>query len=67
VWLEEVADVAEGAPERVERSGLGFAQVGFDLGKGLFNWMKKLWGYGEDSASSPAEPAKGAPHHATAQ
>ena len=23
---------------------------------------QKLWGYGEDSASSPAEPAKGAPH-----
>ena len=22
---------------------------------------QKLWGYGEDSASSPAEPAKGAP------
>jgi hypothetical protein len=23
---------------------------------------QKLWGHGEDSASSPAEPAKGAPH-----
>jgi len=23
---------------------------------------QKLWGYGEGSASSPAEPAKGAPH-----
>jgi hypothetical protein len=41
MWLEEIADVAEGAPERVERSGFGFAQVGFDLGEGLFNF--DLW------------------------
>jgi hypothetical protein len=35
--LEQVADFAEGAPERVERSGLGFAQVCLDLGEGLLN------------------------------
>jgi hypothetical protein len=40
VWLEEVAGVAEGVPERVERSGLGLAQVCLDLGEGLFNWIK---------------------------
>jgi hypothetical protein len=37
VRLEEIADVAEGAPERVERSGLGLAQVRLDLGEGLFD------------------------------
>ena len=37
MWFEQVADVTEGAPERVERSGLGLAKVRFDLGKGLFN------------------------------
>ncbi|MBM6584400.1 hypothetical protein ILT44_29845, partial [Microvirga sp. BT689] len=35
--LKQVADVAEGAPERVERSRLGLAQVCLDLGKGLFD------------------------------
>jgi hypothetical protein len=35
--LEQITDVAEGAPERVERSGLSLAQVGFDLGEGLFD------------------------------
>src|SRR5919107_3276415 len=33
-------DVAERSPERVERSGLGLAQVRFDLGKGLFNGIQ---------------------------
>jgi hypothetical protein len=37
VWLKEVADIAEGSPERLKRSGFSFAQVCFDLGKGLFN------------------------------
>ena len=40
MWLKQIADVTERAPERVERSGLGLAQVGFDLGEGLFNWIK---------------------------
>jgi hypothetical protein len=31
MWLEEVADVADGPPERLERSGFGLAQVRFDL------------------------------------
>jgi hypothetical protein len=37
LWFEQVADLTEGAPERVERSGLGLAKVRFDLGKGLFD------------------------------
>jgi hypothetical protein len=37
LWLEQVADVTEGSPERVERSGLGFAQVCLDLGEGLLS------------------------------
>src|ERR671916_542633 len=32
-------DLAEGAPERVRGTGFGLAQVGFDLGKGLLNWV----------------------------
>jgi hypothetical protein len=67
LWFEQVADLTERAPERVKRSGFGLAQVCLDLGEGLFNWIKKLWGHGEDSASSSVESAKGAPHHATAQ
>jgi len=35
LWFEQVADLTERSPERVERSGLGLAQVRFDLGKGL--------------------------------
>ncbi len=37
MWLEESANVAEGAPERVNGSGFGFAQVCLDLGEGLLN------------------------------
>jgi hypothetical protein len=37
VRLKQIADVAERSPERVERSGLGLAQVRLDLGKGLFD------------------------------
>jgi hypothetical protein len=37
VWLEQVADVTEGPPERVERSGFSLAQVRFDLGEGLLD------------------------------
>jgi hypothetical protein len=33
--LKQFADVAERSPERVERSGLGLAQVCLDLGKGF--------------------------------
>jgi hypothetical protein len=65
--LNQIADVTERSPKRVKRSSLGLAQVRFDLGEGLFNGIKKLWGHGEDSASSSVESAKGAPHHATAQ
>jgi hypothetical protein len=37
MWLKQIADVTERSPVRVERSGLGLAQVGFDLGEGLFD------------------------------
>jgi hypothetical protein len=37
LWLEQVTDVTERSPERVERSGLGLAQVRLDLGEGLFD------------------------------
>ena len=37
VRLKQIADVAERSPERVERSGLGLAQVRLDLGEGLFD------------------------------
>jgi hypothetical protein len=37
VWLEQIAYVAEGAPERVKGAGFGFAPVRFDLGKGLLD------------------------------
>jgi hypothetical protein len=40
MWLKQIADVTERSPVRVERSGLGLAQVGFDLGEGLFNWIQ---------------------------
>jgi hypothetical protein len=35
--FEQVADLTERSPERVERSGLGLAQVRFDLSEGLFD------------------------------
>jgi hypothetical protein len=35
--LEEVADVAEGVPERVKGSGFGLTQVGFNLSEGLLD------------------------------
>jgi hypothetical protein len=37
LWLEEIADTAGGPPERLDSSGLGLAQVCFDLGKGLLD------------------------------
>lgn len=37
MWLEQIADVAEGTLERVKDSGFGLAQVCFDLGEGLLN------------------------------
>src|SRR5215210_8063750 len=40
MWLKEIADVTERSPQRVQRSGLGLAQVRFDLGEGLFNWIR---------------------------
>lgn len=36
-WLEQVADVAKDAPERIEGAGFGFAQMHFDLGERLLN------------------------------
>ena len=35
--LKQIADVVEGAPERVKGAGLGLAQVCLDLGEGLLN------------------------------
>jgi hypothetical protein len=40
MWLKQIADVTERSPVRVERSGLGLAQVGFNLGEGVFNWIR---------------------------
>ena len=40
LWLKQIADVTERSPVRVERSGLGPAQVGFDLGEGVSNWIQ---------------------------
>jgi hypothetical protein len=37
MWLKQIADVTERSPVRVERSGLGLAQVRFDLGERLFD------------------------------
>jgi hypothetical protein len=62
--LEEFADRA---PGRLQRPRLGLAQQMLELGEQLLDRIEKLWGHGEDSASSSVESAKGAPHHATAQ
>jgi hypothetical protein len=35
--LKQIADVTERSPQCIEGSGLGLAQVRFDLGKGLFD------------------------------
>jgi hypothetical protein len=35
--FDQIADVADGMPERIKRSGLSFAQVRFHLGEDLFN------------------------------
>jgi hypothetical protein len=37
MWLKQIADVTERSPVRVERSGLGLAQVRLDLGKELLD------------------------------
>src|SRR3954462_13223345 len=56
LWLEEIADVAEGSPERLDGSGFGLAQVGLDLGEGLLDRIE-IGGIGgqeqEPSASLP--------------
>jgi len=40
IWLEQIADGAEGAPKRVKGPGFGFAQMRFDLDEGLFSWVQ---------------------------
>jgi hypothetical protein len=37
LWLKQVADVTESAPERIQGAGFGFAQMRFDLSKGLLD------------------------------
>ena len=56
MWLEEIADVAEGSPKRVERSGLGLAQMCFDLGEGLLNRVEIGRIGGQEQESGPALP-----------
>jgi hypothetical protein len=40
VWLEQVADVADGAAERVKSSCFSLAQMRFDLCEDLLDWVQ---------------------------